>query len=34
MCGADLSDLEEENPLDREDNLDKKSGLDKGKDKP
>jgi len=34
MCGADLSDLEEENPRDRKDNLDKKSGLDKGKDKP
>lgn len=34
MCGADLSDLEEEKTGDRKDNPDKKSGVDKGKEKP
>jgi hypothetical protein len=33
MCGADLSDLEEEKPRDREGHP-KKTGKDKGKDKP
>ena len=30
MCGADLSDLDEEMPRRREDNPDKKSGSGKG----
>ena len=34
MCGADLSDLEEEKPRDREGNPSKKTGKDKGKEKP
>jgi hypothetical protein len=34
MCGADLSDLEEEKPRERECNPGKKTGKDKGKDKP
>jgi hypothetical protein len=34
MCGADLSDLEEEKPRDKEGNAGKKPGLDKGKEKP
>jgi hypothetical protein len=34
MCGADLSDLEEEKPRDREGHTGKKPDQDKGKDKP
>jgi len=34
MCGADLSDLKEENPRDREGNPGKKPDPDKGKEKP
>ena len=35
MCGADLSDLEEEKPKDREEgNPGKKTDRDKGKEKP
>jgi hypothetical protein len=34
MCGADLSDLEEEKPKDREEGQGKKTERDKGKKKP
>jgi hypothetical protein len=34
MCGADLSDLDEEKPGDREGNPGKKPDQEKGKNKP
>jgi hypothetical protein len=34
MCGADLSDLDEENPKDKENNPGKKPVQDKGKESP